>query len=224
MNRNQITLFLAIVAALLLARVALWQNDSENESRLPPPPEALQTLLLPESRALKDFALSDHLGKPFNLARLKGNWHLVFFGYTHCPDICPTTLGMLNGVSNKLKAQPKLAATTRFLFVSVDPKRDTPAHLKNYITYFDKDFIAATGQRDGIDALARQLGAVYMFEGDTESDNYIVNHSASVALIDPQGQWVARFNPPHTVSQFTSDYQQLRAYLDSPSTTETPQE
>lgn len=219
MKRNLITLLVVIAATLLLASVALYTPQPKLTAAVEPPP-ALQALLLPEPRPLKSFALTDHNGKPLGLEQLKGQWSFLFFGYTHCPDICPTTLGMLKGVATKLEATPELNGDTRFLFVSVDPKRDTLPHLKEYIGYFHKDFVAATGERQAIDNLARQLGAVYMFEGDTERDDYIVNHSASVALVDPQGQWVARFNPPHTVKQFHSDYQQLRDYLK----TTTPQD
>ncbi|MEN8168945.1 MAG: SCO family protein [Pseudomonadota bacterium] len=211
MNRNQLTLFIAIVAALLLARFALYTPEAEKV--VIEPPQALQSLLLPEPRPLSEFTLSDHNGQPLTQQQLKDKWHFVFFGYTQCPDICPTTLGTLKAVATKLEAQPEISVDTRFLFVSVDPKRDSVPQLKDYIGYFHPDFIATTGERQEIDKLARSLGAIYLFEGDTEKDDYIVNHSASVALINPQGQWVARFHPPHTVKQFHSDYLQLRDYL-----------
>lgn len=218
MNRNLITLFVVIAAALMLARIALYGPGPGRPTI--EPPEELESILLPEARPLTDFSLSDHNGQPLGIEQLKGKWHLLFFGYTHCPDICPTTLGMLKGVANKLQSQPELAADTRFLFISVDPKRDTLPHLREYIQFFDKGFLAATGQRKEIDTLARQLGAIYMFEGDTSRDDYIVNHTASVLLIDPQARWVARFNPPHTASKFSNDYQQLRNFL----TKTTPQD
>ncbi len=210
MNRKLITLFIVIAAGLLLARIALYAPQAEKA--VEEPPAALQPLLLPEARPLKPFSLTDHDGQPLGFEQLMDQWTFVFFGYTHCPDICPTTLGILKGVAMKLDAEP-LPGSTRFLFVSVDPQRDTLPHLKDYIGYFHKDFIAATGGRAAIDTLARQLGAMYMFEGDTDGDEYIVNHSASVALVNPQGQWVARINPPHTVKQFHRDYLLLRDYL-----------
>lgn len=219
MNRNLLPIFLAIVAALLLARVAFYTPQQAAQPR-GEPPAALHNILLAEPRPLSDFTLRDHNGQPLGLAQLKGYWSFVFFGYTHCPDICPTTLGVLKGVATQLEAEPQFGADTRFLFVSVDPKRDTLPHLKDYIRYFHPDFVAATGEQSSLDQLARQLGAIYMFEGDTGSSDYIVNHSASVALIDPQGEWVARFNPPHTVKQFLSNYLLLRNYLQ----TTTPQD
>ena len=211
MNRNLLLTFIIIATALLLARIALYAPETHQAK--PAPPAALLNILLPEPRPLSEFSLIDHNGAALGLAQLKGHWSFVFFGYTHCPDICPTTLGILKGVAKGLEAQPAIGSNTRFLFVSVDPRRDTLPHLKEYIGYFHPDFIAASGERQQIDNLARQLGAMYMFDGDTAGDDYIVNHSASVALVDPQGRWVARFNPPHSVTKFSSDYLQLRNYL-----------
>jgi protein SCO1/2 len=120
---------------------------------------------------------------------------------------------MLKGVMKRLEEQPEISTTSRVIFVSVDPKRDTLPHLKEYIGYFHPDFTAVTGEQQELDNLTHQLGAMYMLDGDTTGNDYIVNHSASVALIDPQGRWVARFNPPHTISKFSSDYLQLRTFL-----------
>lgn len=213
MNAINIKLSLAILLLTLLLGVALLWPTPQPPAADRPIPEVLRPLLLPEAHTLTPFTLQDQDGTPFTLERLRGGWSLVFFGYTHCPDICPTTLAMLKGVAKKLEAQPAVSADTRVFFVSVDPKRDTLPHLKEYIAYFDPDFVAVTGERREIDNLSRQLGAMYMFDGDTSGNDYIVNHSATVALVDPQGQWVARFNPPHTVTKFSSDYLQLRAFL-----------
>ena len=95
MNRNQLTFFIAIAAALLLVRIALYTPDTDKP--VTELPQALQSLLLSEPRPLRDFALSDQNGQPLTLQQLKGKWTFIFFGYTHCPDICPTTLGTLKG-------------------------------------------------------------------------------------------------------------------------------
>jgi protein SCO1/2 len=213
MNSQNIKLSLTIILLLLLLGVALLWPTPQQPTATRPIPEALRPLLLSEARPLTAFSLQDHDGTPFTLEQLHGNWNLIFFGYTHCPDVCPTTLGMLKGVMKRLEEQPEISADTRVIFVSVDPKRDTLPHLKEYIGYFHPDFTATTGTRQELDNLARQLGAMYLFDGDTTGSDYIVNHSASVALIDSQGQWVARFNPPHTASKFSSDYLQIRNYL-----------
>jgi protein SCO1/2 len=213
MNGKNLKLVLAILFLALLLGIALLWPTPPPPAASHPIPEALRPLLLSEARPLTPFTLRDQNGNPFTLDRLHDSWSLVFFGYTHCPDICPTTLGMLKMVAKRLEEQPAIAANTRILFVSVDPKRDTLPHLKEYIAYFNPDFSAATGEQEQIDNLSRQLGAMYLFDGDTSGSDYIVNHSASVALVDPQGRWVARFNPPHTVAKFSSDYLQLRNYF-----------
>lgn len=212
MNGKNLTLSFAILLlVLLLAVVLFWPTPRQANRPILDIPEVLRPLLLPEARPLDAFTLQDHNGAPLTLEQLRGGWSLIFFGYTHCPDICPTTLGTLKGMAQQLGAQH--AADTRIIFVSVDPKRDTLPHLREYISYFGPDFTAATGEAREIDNLTHQLGAMYMFDGDTTGNDYIVNHSASVALINPQGEWVARFNPPHTIAKFSSDYQQLRDFL-----------
>lgn len=198
-----LVIVLATVSGILFS---IWLNQQQGL------PQDMEAIVLPQSRPVAQFSMLDQNGQAFGTEQLQGKWTFMFFGYTHCPDVCPTTLGMLKGVAMRLAAEPQ-PEKTRFLFVSVDPKRDTTAHLADYIDYFHKDFIAASGERSEIDNFTRQLGAIYLFDGDTEGDEYHVNHSASVALIDPQGVWVARINPPHTVNQLHTDYLQLRNYL-----------
>lgn len=178
-----------------------------------PIPLELNAVLLPEARPLTDFALNDMNGKPFDRSLLQGKWSFIFFGYTHCPDICPTTLATLKITASKLQKNPELYRNTQFVFISVDPKRDSLAHLKEYVSYFHPDFLAATADKQHIDELAQQVGAIYMFDGDTSKDDYIVNHSAAIALIDPQGRWVARFNPPLSATKIADDFRAVQDYL-----------
>jgi protein SCO1/2 len=212
MNRNRLLTLLAILVAVpglsaLVLFVAIPQHAPQ------PIPESLRNTLLPEPRPLDNFSLTDMNGRPFNAARLEGGWSFLFFGYTHCPDICPTTLTTLKATARQLQQDGDGVQDTRFIFVSVDPKRDSLAHLKEYISYFHPDFLAVTGKKEQIDTLARQAGAIYMFDGDTDSDEYIVNHSATILLIDPQGRWVGRFNPPHSATRIADNFHTLRTYF-----------
>lgn len=175
-------------------------------------PVELSEILLPDSRPVEPFSLVDSQDEAFDLSRLRDKWTLIFFGYTHCPDICPTTLTTLRSMAKELQQRPDYYADTQFVFVSVDPRRDTTAHLKQYVEYFHPDFLAATGEKTEIDKLAGQLGAVYIFEGDTGSDDYLVNHSASIMVLDPRAHWVARFNPPHKGSKLADNFRRLRDY------------
>ena len=203
----------AVIALLVIgasAAAVWWQRG--DRPRLPP--AELESVILNEPRPLEPFTLADHDGNALTPEQLKGHWTLLFFGYTHCPDICPTTLAVLKGVAQKLESDPELAASTRTLFVSLGIDRDTQEQLKRYITYFNPAFVAATGSRSEIDNLTTQVGAVYMFEGDTSRDDYIVNHSATILLIDPQGRFYARFNAPHTASGIADTYRRVRAFHD----------
>jgi len=211
MERSRFLIILSLLAVLVLGGVAIALLQQEKP--LPPPPDALADILLPEYREVKSFQLGDGDGRSFELARLEGKWSFLFFGYTHCPDICPTTLAILRGVARELQKTPVYYQDSQFIFVSVDPKRDKPEHLKQFVTYFHPDFLTATGEKTHIDNLAKQLGAVYMFDGDTSGDDYIVNHSATVVLVDPRGRWVARFNPPHLSGKMATQFRQIRDYF-----------
>lgn len=212
MERNRIISLTAVVlATVALAALVVYVSLPKPNSR--PLPPGLGHILLPEARELKPFTLTDINGHSFDLNSLQGKWTFVFFGYTHCPDICPTTLNTLRGTARQLEQADGVLASTQFVFISVDPKRDNPGHLKQYLAYFHPDFLGATGDKEQIDNLARQLGAMYMFDGDTSGDGYIVNHSATIMLIDPHARWVGRFNPPHRSVRIADDFRQLHDYF-----------
>ena len=211
MKRTYLLTATGVTLAIVLVGVVFMLTRPVNAAK--PLPAELHGILMDTPRDIAPFQLVDHQDEGFDAARLQGKWSLLFFGYTHCPDICPTTLATLRGMAKDLQQTPAYYADTQFVFVSVDPKRDTVAHLKEYIGYFHPDFLAATGEKSQIDRLAQQLGAVYMFEGDTGSDDYIVNHSATVAIVDPQGRWIARINPPHSAGEMADNFRRLRDYL-----------
>ena len=152
-------------------------------------------------------------GEKFTLDDLTGHWSLLFFGYTHCPDICPVTLGIV--------AQARKAATSinhmfpDVVFVSVDPDRDKVEMLADYVQYFDKDFIGVTGDKENIKALTLQMSVVYMKvplentagTGSPDSSNYNVDHSSALLLVNPEGKLVAFLNPPHDANTILKDFQ-----------------
>ncbi len=205
MNRNILSVFIAS-GLVLLVLLVLWISRQPGAL----PPEALVGKLFPEPRPAGVFTLVDQHGARFDAARLDGRWSLMFFGYTHCPDICPTALTNMRLLHAKLSEAERL--DTQVVFVSVDPKRDTPEHLKDYMAYFNEAFLGVSGEREQIDALARQAGAVYFFDGDTDGDEYIVNHSAQILLLDPKGRFYAQFQPPHTPDEMLVDYRRLRDF------------
>lgn len=137
---------------------------------------------------LADFSLLDHTEQAFDRENLSGQWSLVFFGFTNCPDICPVTLAKLAQVVDQVS--PPLTV----IFVSVDPKRDTPGVLAQYIQTFGERFIGLTGDPVEIDRLAKSFFAPYSLSG--EGENYNVIHSSSVFLVNRDGQFAAFFSAP----------------------------
>lgn len=148
----------------------------------------------PQPRALSAVELVDQHGDAFTEANLQGHWTLVFLGYTFCPDICPTTMAALNSVYPKLTAIPT-DKPLQVLFISVDPKRDSTERLAEYVKYFNPAFIAATGEHKVLFPLARSMGMMYAIAESTDNPNYLVDHSASVVVVNPQAQVIGRFKP-----------------------------
>jgi len=157
-------------------------------------PDSLMGTLWPQPRVLGEFALIDHDGAEFGLQQLRGQWTLVFFGYTSCPDICPSTMLTLRGVSAALGETG--AAQPQVVLVSVDPQRDSADKLGEYVGYFDPDFRGVTGAPEQLYALALQIGAMYELLPADENGSYEVAHSASIFLVDPQARMYAAFSPP----------------------------
>jgi protein SCO1/2 len=153
------------------------------------------------------FKLTDHNGKPITDADLKGKPFLVFFGYTHCPDVCPTTLFE---VSEVMRALGKDADRTKALFISVDPERDPPAVLKDYLSSFDPHLIGATGDEAALAAVEKTY-RVYAKKVPTGKDgDYSMDHSAIVYLMDKNGRFVAPFKLDRGAEAAAAE---LRKYL-----------
>jgi protein SCO1/2 len=177
-------------------------------------PPQIDGFLWPQSKTLADINLIDNQERAFTLDDFKGKWSLIFFGYTHCPDVCPTTLTVLKGVKQKLGAHAQETANTQYVFISVDRERDVPEILSNYVNYFDPEFIGVTGEQVEIEKLTRQLGVVYMRIPDPNNANsYLVDHSASVMLIDPLGRMIALFSAPHAADTIADRYLAMRQFL-----------
>ena len=157
---------------------------------------------------LPGFELIDENGNPFNLAALQGQWNLVFFGFTHCPDVCPTTLLQLNRARGKLQANSDDGNRLRIVFVSIDPERDTPEIIAPYVRYFGDDVTGLTGDPGQIDILARAFGAFYQ-KVEMKNGDYAMDHSAGVMVVDPAGRYRALFNAPFDPELFVRDLQLL---------------
>lgn len=195
----------ALLGGILLANRLL--------SPAAPPELSAGTTRLDPPRVLQTFELTDHTNTPFDLDRLRGHWSFLFFGYTHCPDICPTTLTTLNAVARKIAASPEVP-TPQYIFVSIDPERDTPEQLAKFVPYFNPSFLGVTGTKSAIDALTKQLSVVYIKVESERPDGYLMDHSAALLLIDPLGRLHALMSPPFDPAAMAQDFQKLTRYYE----------
>jgi protein SCO1/2 len=154
----------------------------------------------------KDFALTDATGKPRTLADFRGKVVIVFFGYTHCPDVCPTTLAELAEMMKRLGPD---ADRVQVLFVTVDPERDTPALLAQYVPAFDKRFLGLYGNADALAATAKEFKVVYQKQPGPTPGTYTMDHSAGTYLYDPEGRLRVYMSYGQGADAFTHDVRVL---------------
>jgi len=206
MYRNSKVVLVTIAVLVLGGGVALvlpLQDSQELSSH---------ATVLPVPLPLPDFMLLDQSGKRFDRQSLRGQWSLVFFGFTHCPDICPATLQQL------AIARSKVLATSRgrddlfpqIILISVDPERDSVDIMRKYVAHFAADIKGITGDLDQLKKLTTALG-IFFEKSNGNSDDYNVAHSAVVLLVNPQAEWHALFSTPHTVENFVNDVPLLTA-------------
>lgn len=163
--------------------------------------------VLDEPVTVSDFTLTDQDGRPFRLSDQRGKVVLLFFGYTSCPDVCPTTLGTWRKVHQALGQD---AGQVRFVFVTVDPERDTVERLGLHVNAFNPDFVGLTGTPEELEAVYDLFGVVH--EKDTSSGSalgYLVNHTATTFVIDPDGTWRLRETYGTESEDYVHDIQQL---------------
>jgi protein SCO1/2 len=165
--------------------------------------------LLPEPLPLPEFSLIDQRNEPFTRDSLRGQTSLLFFGFTHCPDICPATLQQL-ATARKRLAEASAEALPEIILISVDPERDTPETLDRYVSHFGDGVAAATGSTDAIRVLTSALG-IYFDKETTGDGEYTVNHSAAVLVIDRNAALKALFSAPHKTESFVHDIPRLMA-------------
>lgn len=219
-NKSNIIIVAAAVAAM---SAGFWYSSSLNNNETPlahSKEQALATarekfspiqgsILSPARKIAVPELIKDN-AEVFTLDDLTGHWSLLFFGYTHCPDVCPVTLGV-TAQAKKIAAQNNLTFP-QVVFISVDPERDKIAMLAEYVQYFDKDFIGVTGEADRIKALTLQMSVVYMkmpTEDGNDVNDYLIDHSSSLLLLNPEGKLVAFLSPPHDAATILKDIEKV---------------
>jgi len=205
---------LRIIAAILalLALGAGAYTAYRLQSAGPAAPDDIDATIFNAPRPIPGFALTDHNGEAFDPQRLQDHWTLLFFGFTHCPDVCPTTLNTL-ARSRALLSDLPASLQPEVVLISVDPERDTVEKLRDYVPFFDPTFIGVTGTTAEIDALTAALGVAHM-KVPREDGDYTVDHSSAIFLIDPTGRQAALFSAPHEAASLAARYKATTSYLE----------
>lgn len=206
MTRNQsiglaaVVGIVAIAAGMLLSRALLDRTGG---------PTLAKATLLEPSRPLPPMTFVDDQGQPFGPDRLRGHWSILFFGFTSCPDICPTTLALLAQVEKQLADLP-VEQRPRIVLVSVDPRRDPPEQLAKYVKSFSPTFTGITAEQDAVHEFALQMG-VPVAISPLPGGSYTVDHSAAIFIVDPSGALRALSSTPHNVPLIAEDYRSIVA-------------
>ena len=205
---------LAVLLVIALSVTAFIGWKLSNDPVVKAPAE-IEDYLFWQAKELTDFNLTGANNKTLGLNELKGKWSFIFFGYTHCPDVCPLTLMVLGQAFKILEKNPAVFPEVQGIFVSVDPKRDTPESLKEYVSYFNDRFIGVTGSTAEVDDFSRQMSAMYTIhakEAGQADDTYLVTHNSTVFLVDPQGRLHGRFPPPQTPKEIAEVFMKIRMF------------
>lgn len=164
--------------------------------------------VLPVARVISPFQLIDNQGHAFTEANLKNQWSMMFFGFTRCQTICPKTLAILNAAYEKIAAA-KPSSLPQIIFVSVDPERDTPAKVDQYVKAFNSHFRGATGDQKQLQKLTAQLHVMFAKVPTRNNAHYDIDHSGTILIFNPQGKLYAVFTSPHDADNIAQDFQTM---------------
>ena len=201
------TIALVLAFTMLVVYGFIWRMSQPvimNTEQL----RANGAIVLDTPRIFSDFELVDHNGETFNIARMEDVWTMVFFGFTNCPDICPTTLATLNDTYSKMKDSEK--DKLQIVMISLDPERDTVEKLAEYVPYFNEEFIGVTGNKHLIRRLTAEINIAYNTV-PLEGDDYTVDHSTQLVLINPKGHYHGFFKAPHSETMLRSTWRSIQA-------------
>ena len=167
-------------------------------------------VVLPVARELDDFVLLDHRGDDFDITSLRGRWNFLFFGFSACPDVCPTALAALAQVERQLETSTDSALKEGFnvVFVTVDPERDDAQALAQYVEIFSPQFTGVTGSREQLAEFARQLNVAFM-KVPLEGGDYSVDHTGNIVIINPLGHYHGFIKMPHDAEKILLGYRSV---------------
>ncbi len=210
-GRTSVFILFAVTAFAMGIMLYYFVTAEQREANLSNLKRA--TSLHASPRAFPEFTLTDHRGQEFTNENLKDTWNFIFFGFTNCPDVCPVTLSTIDQVVNNLVVHREVKA--QVVFISVDPNRDTQQRLGDYVQHFNQDMIGLTGNDEELKNLTKELGVVYTTPTDSENENYLIDHSAQIFLVAPNGNLEALFSTPHETQIIADDFKILNAYYNT---------
>ena len=195
--------FIAIVVGMFVFSVTRTPVLSEEEMR------ELGVFILPRPREITDFDLVAQDGQPFTLENLQGKWSFIFFGFTNCPDICPTTMAVLGQAERQLQTtDPEAAAQFQGVLVTVDPERDDLETLGAYAQAFSPRFLGVRGERDAIAGFATQVNVAFA-RVPGEGGGYEVDHTANIVIVNPRGHYHGFAKMPHQADTIVASFKSL---------------
>ena len=205
------TLAIVIMGVISIIIGVLAQQSERKPEQLP---ELKSTIILPSPKALSGVQFTTHENKPFTREDLLGVWTILFPGFTNCPDICPTTMQTLKTVKKSM-GENNSWGNYQVVMMTVDPKRDTIDKLSKYVPYFDPEFIGIAADEKTTERFAKQIGVLFFARDEDGSENYEVDHSASIILINPKVEWAGAISAPHNSDEIISDLSTLASFYSS---------
>ena len=201
-----------LVVSLLMASIGFWtavQMFNVNDSGSP----EINGFILQETRTLPKFLLIDNKEQPFGRDDFDCAWSFLYFGFTYCPDICPMALLEMAKLK-RILAQTRPDVSAEFYLVSIDPERDTPERIDEYVRYFDDSFRGLTGDISEISVLARTASVIHVIEPSADGDSYEVGHSSTITLLNPHGDIQAIFKEPLKAATLADYVSTILDYVD----------
>ena len=208
MKRDGLVLFGAVAGAIIvIALIGLGLSYAPNLLAPPQPTPTVGGISVDKPRQMADFTLNDQNDKPVKLSDLRGKAVLIFFGYTHCPDVCPLTMSDYKRIKQDLaQTAPELADRVAYVMISVDGQRDTPSVMKKYVEMFDPSFIGLTGDPQQVANIGVDYGLkVQIQKTNTNQTDYTVAHTSYTYLLDPQGYWRVAYPFQTPINLITAD-------------------
>ena len=175
-------------------------------------PVYMKDIFWPNPKKITAFTMTDQYQKEFKPDNLKGHWTLMFFGYTNCPDFCPTTMAVLNAAFKNI-TKTDTSKEVQIIFVTVDPERDSTTKIADYINHFNEKFIGLSGTQEQLDSLASQIGITYFYGPLAKDGGYDVSHTNSIFLLDPKARLISIFSHPFDPMSIQSRFLEIKKFI-----------